>query len=153
MQLKNAPWWEPVFALSYVSRLFFHALGYNELLLRVPFSTEQKNELNNKAIKTFIAYATDAKKHGAILLVVLQPDMYDYYQKKYEYDLSPVVQHLNSLENVKVFDLLPFYENEFHHHEDDIKGFYWKQDGHHNPLGYALMARGVKYGLDSLCLK
>ncbi len=153
MQLKQAPWWEPIFALCYVSRLFFDVLGYNDLLLRVPFSSAQKEELNNKAIETFTAYAAEAKKQGAILLVVLQPNMFDYYQKKYEYDLSPVVKHLNRLENVKVFDLLPYYENEFLHHEDEIKQFYWKQDGHHNPSGYALMARGIKHGLDSLCLK
>ena len=153
LHYKKGPWWEPIYALSYVSRLVFRALGYNELLLRVPFSTKVKEELNQKAIETFAAYAAEAKKQGAVLLVVLQPDQFAVYQKKFEYDLSPIVAYLKTLDHVKVCDLTPFYLNEFARNQDDIKTYYWPQDGHHNSKGYALMARSIQHSLDSLYLK
>jgi hypothetical protein len=32
VKYKAAPWWEPLYAFSYISRLFFKMAGYNELL-------------------------------------------------------------------------------------------------------------------------
>jgi hypothetical protein len=144
------PWWEPVYGLSYVSRVFFNVAGYNELLLKTPFTKQQKELLDKKAIELFTAYAALAKTNGTKLLVVLQPCQSEIYQKGYEYDFAPVVKQLRTLDNVYVYDLIPYYFNEFEKSKDDIRKYYWPQDGHHNSKGYYLMAKGVHRALDSL---
>jgi lysophospholipase L1-like esterase len=143
-----APWWEPIYALSNVSRLIFRALGYNELLLRVPFSKAKTDELNQKAIEAFSLYAALAKKNGALLIVVLQAD-----RKNREYDLSPIVTYLHTQKNVRVYDLLPTYIDTFDRPGTNTAAYYWPHDGHHTPKGYALMARGIYQALDSFYIR
>jgi lysophospholipase L1-like esterase len=150
VQLASAPWWEPLFAISYVSRTFFHALGYNELLLRVPFSKSIADELNQKAIVTFAAYAALAQKHNTLLLVILQPNQGEVYKGKFDYDIYPIAEKLKEFSNVRVYDLRTFYMQWFSKNMDAIKPCYWPQDGHHNAKGYAVMATGIKQAMDSL---
>lgn len=147
IKLPAAPWWEPVYALSYISRSLFHAMGYNELLLKVPFSKAQTDELNRKAIETFALYSGLAKKEGCILIVIVQ---FNYSGQ--DYDLSPIVNYLHTLDNVKIYDLKPYYLSGFSQSSDPMS-YYWGQDLHHNAKGYALMARGVKTALDSFCIR
>lgn len=150
VKFRDAPWWEPIYALSYVSRLFFSAIGYNELLIKTPFTKEEEQVLNTKTIDLFEQYSSLAEAQHAQLLVVLQPDQSTLYNKMFEYNFDTIVKHISTMDNVKVANLLPFYLNFFADKRDSIKHYYWIQDGHHNAKGYALMARSVKHSLDSL---
>lgn len=150
VKFKKAPWWEPIYALSYVSRLYFSALGYNELLIKSPFTTETIKELDKTAIQFFHTYSKEAKKNGTQIIVVLQPYQIELYDKKYEYNLKHVSSSISANENIKVVDLLPFYLDYFSNNRDSIKSYYWINDGHHNSKGYRLMAEAVKHNLDSL---
>jgi lysophospholipase L1-like esterase len=138
------PWWEPIYALSYVSRLFFHEKGYNELLIKEPLPAKYQAELNQKAIETFTQYSDLVKREGGLLIVVLQAD-----GAQHLYDLSSIVKHLHTLDSVRVFDLQPYYESEFAKTGVNPKEYYWKHDGHHTPKGYALMAQSIKKAIDS----
>jgi lysophospholipase L1-like esterase len=140
---QQAPWWEPIYAFSYISRVFFTALGYNELLLKGTFSSEQKSVLNKAAIQIFQQYEMLAKKSKVKLVIVLQPNQSELYKRKYDYDLMPIIQSFQNSETVKVVDLLPYYLETFKGKEDSIKTIYWKQDGHHNSKGYCLMAKSI----------
>lgn len=150
VKFRDAPWWEPIYALSYVSRVFFSALGYNELLIKMPFTKEEEQALNNKTIHLFEAYSRLAKAQHAQLLVVLQPDQSTLYNKTFEYSLDIIVNSISKMDNLKVANLLPFYLHFFADKRDSIKQYYWIKDGHHNAKGYELMARSVKFSLDSL---
>ena len=147
IKLPPPPWWEPIYALSYVSRTFLTALGYNELLLKTPFPREEVNKLDQLTTALFLIYAKEAKRNGAKLLVVLQPNQSEIYKKQYDYNLDKIITNLHTIDNVYVFDLLPFYLKEFGKSKDDIRNYYWKQDGHHNSKGYVVMAKGVYSGL------
>lgn len=147
IKLSPAPWWEPVYALSYVARTFFTAMGYNELLIKIPFSEEEKNWLDKKTIEIFSAYAAEANRNQTKLLLVLQPNQGEVVQEHYDYDLNKIVASVRALDHVYVFDLLPFYINELGKNKDVISNFYWKEDGHHNSTGYVVMAKGVYAGL------
>lgn len=146
------PWWEPIYALSYVSRTFFTALGYNELLVKTPFSVKEKNNLDQKTIDLFSTYAAEASRNNTKLIVLLQPNQGEVVQQHYDYDLNRIVSGIRSLDNVYVFDLLPFYRKQFAENKKDISNYYWKQDGHHNGRGYYIMAKAVQQALDSLGL-
>ena len=149
IKFRPAPWWEPIYALSYVSRVFFRAVGYNELLLMTPFSSKEIESLDSKAIQLFSLYSKEVKKNNALLIVVLQPNQSEIYLKKFEYDLSNISTYLNKSDGVKVYDLSAYYSTYFANNENVVKTYYWKQDGHHNSRGYHLMAKGVLAAIDS----
>jgi lysophospholipase L1-like esterase len=149
VQLPPAPWWEPIYALSYVARAFFTALGYNELLIKIPFSTDVKDKLDKKTVKLFKAYAKEVGSSGAKLIVVLQPNQGEVVQQHYDCEMEKIIPTVQPLDNIFVIDLLPYYSNEFANSKDSIGNYYWKQDGHHNSKGYFLMAKGVKQAIDS----
>jgi hypothetical protein len=49
-----------------------------------------------------------------------------------------------TLPGVKHYDLLPFYRDTLGLQSQEATApYYWPKDGHHNPPGYALMAKGV----------
>ena len=48
VQFKAAPWWEPLYAFSYISRLFFKMAGYNELLQKGDMTPAEIKEANTK---------------------------------------------------------------------------------------------------------
>jgi len=148
-----APWWEPIYAISYVSRIFFSAFGYNELLIKSSFTQKEKKMLDEKACQLFTAYSKEAKRYKTKLLVILQPNQREVYQRGYEYDLSFITKQFSLQDNLYVFDLLPYYLKELDKSKGDIKSYYWKEDGHHNSKGYFLMAKGVQQALDSFNLK
>src|SRR5690606_7810189 len=68
------PWWVPLYAVSYISRLFFSTAGYNQLLLKTPFSSDVIEELNEKANIVFKRYAAFAEKENSQLIILLHPD-------------------------------------------------------------------------------
>jgi hypothetical protein len=53
VQYRKAPWWEPIYALSNLSRLYFSALGYNELLMKDSYVAENKKYLDSIVIDLF----------------------------------------------------------------------------------------------------
>lgn len=150
IQFSDGPWWEPLYALSYISRLFFTAAGYNELLIKIPLTSTQKSNLDTKAIVLFKEYGKLVKQEKAQLIVVLQPYQSTVYEKAFEYNLDSIAQHISQLEQVKVVSLLPYYLHYFEGQGDSIKSYYWLNDGHHNAKGYVLMANAVKNALDSV---
>jgi len=149
VQFAKGPWWEPIYALSYVSRLYFNAAGYNELLIKMPFSEKDKAQLDARAITLFDSYSKLAQQENALLVVLLQPYQTTLYNKAFEYNLDTVVQHVSKMDNIKVASLLPYYLHYFEGKGDSIKTYYWLNDGHHNAKGYVLMAEAVKNVLDS----
>src|SRR5690606_11580504 len=107
-------------------------------------------ELNEKANILFKRYVALAEKENSQLIILLHPDHKELYAKEYEYNLANIAQTINgNSPSVCVIDLLPYYSNYFKGRENTIVDYYWKNDGHHNADGYALMARVVKAALDS----
>ena len=148
-----APWWEPIYAISYVSRILFNAYGYNELLIKIPFTQQEKARLDNRTLEVFTIYASEARKNQSKLFIILQPNGKEVFLRNYEYDLNTLVKHFYTLDNVFVYDLLPYYLNEFDKNKVDIRDYYWRKDGHNNSKGYYLMAKGIQNAVDSFDLK
>jgi lysophospholipase L1-like esterase len=143
VKFRKGPWWEPIYALSYVSRLFFKALGYNEMLLSDADISAHKEELDALVIELFEKYADLAQRNNSKLLVILHPFLFEVVNKEYAYDFSNILQRLKATANIQAVDLLPFYESYISRNHTLPNNYYWKGDGHHNPVGYNMMAEGV----------
>ncbi len=141
-----APVWEPIYAMSIISRLVVRSLGYNSLLQRVPLSRQQATELQQKIVGIFRTYAALAHQQGTLLIVVIQRDDNNF-------DMNSVITQLQRLPGVRVYDQQAFYDVEFSIRGNDRAKYYWPLDGHHNARGYELMARSIYEALDSFYLR
>lgn len=149
-QTRKGPWWEPIYALSYVARLFIEASGrhYNDF-----FMTPQKKEENLRALapkwnELFVALANIAAQDSVKILLLKKPERSEIVLNNYQYDFASFDSLVATLPGVKHYDLLPFYRDTFGLKSQEATApYYWPQDGHHNPAGYALMAKGVYQAL------
>jgi lysophospholipase L1-like esterase len=154
VQFKKAPWWEPIYAVSFLSRFYFNAGGYNQLLLRDADIAASKKELDEQMIELFKNYAALAQKNQCKLVIVLQPFLGEVNSNAYQYDFTEILSALKKRDNISVIDLLPFYRQEIRLEHTVAQNYYWPIDGHHNSTGYRLMAEGIYEQLvnDSLLL-
>lgn len=135
-----APWWEPIYALNYVSRIFFHAAGYSELLRKNTITPAEIKRVNESVKDLFTRYSTLCREHNIRLFIVLHPEKQEVEHNKYDYDLSPLLSYLASDTQVTVIDLLPSYRSYIEKSHSNVAEYYWKYDGHHNSKGYKMMA-------------
>ena len=143
IQYRKAPWWEPIYAISNLSRLYFSALGYDELLMKNSYVAENKNYLDSVVIDLFKQYAALAKANNCKVIIVLQPFLFEVNSQKYQYDFSEITNGLKKIDNIQICDLMPLYKSYLLDHDKTAPDYYWPIDGHHNSRGYTMMADGV----------
>lgn len=136
------PWWEPIYALSYVSRYFFHSLGYTELL-RKEYPTESEIELLNKQIISLLGIYQDFCKEKEVkLCVIMRPDREEVISNKYFFDFDLILSSIDS-SSIKIIDLLPLYQKYIQDKRTEATDYFWVKDGHHNSKGYEMMAKCI----------
>lgn len=140
LKYTKAPWWEPIYALSYTSRIFFRSAGYNELLQKVHPDHEQEKELNRSVMELFKAYADLCQKNNIKLVIVLHPEKTEMQEKKYSYDMQSLTDSIRRAYGVETVDLMPDYYKYISRTGTHLDNYYWHYDGHHNSNGYKMMA-------------
>jgi lysophospholipase L1-like esterase len=144
VKYRTAPWWEPVYALSYISRVFFGLAGYNELLQKENYiSPAGITRINQSVEQLFNRYSELCRQNGISLFVVLHPQKDEVEDNKYNYDFSPLFQYFDSIGQIKVIDLLPPYRAYIAKNHSSAANYFWKYDGHHNATGYEMMAETI----------
>ena len=139
---KEAPWWEPIYAISCISRLYFSYLGYNELLIKGEATDADKKVFNTALIDLFKKYDSLATANNAKLYIVLRPnDCGEVASNLYYYDFAPLFNEFKGKENIEFINLIPAYKSYFKTTKETPKDYYWIEDGHHNSKGYWLMAK------------
>lgn len=149
-QSRKGPWWEPIYALSYVARLFIEASGhrYENFFLSPAQKKECIEAQQPEWNKLFAALAQAAKENNTNILLLKKPERSEIVVNAYQYDFSFFDSLVTTLPGVKHHDLLPFYRHTAGlKTQKDTAPYYWEKDGHHNAAGYALMAKGVYHGL------
>ncbi len=152
LQFKPAPWWEPIYAVNYVVRLFFSAAGYNSILQKNEFNEEEKQRFDSMVIALFNDYAELCSNNGIKLFVVLRPDKSDLVKGTYYYDFSAILDKLRGDSRVIVIDLLPLYKASLAKYNTTADPYFWPLDGHHNSKGYHLMATTMYTALAPLLI-
>jgi len=143
VQYRKSPWWEPIYAISNLSRLYFSALGYDQLLMTSTYADENKKYLDSIVVDLFKQYAALAQANNCKLVVILQPFLGEIEANKYQYDLSVIVGELKKINNIQICDLMPFYQSYAKSHHKAAAYYYWPIDAHHNSRGYTMMAEGI----------
>jgi lysophospholipase L1-like esterase len=144
LEYANAPWWEPLYALSYVFRILVSVMGYNADLTK---NALIYNNLDNyiSEVKNMFTdqFAPICKEQGAQLVVVYLP------MKSELENSSPDIVRLKmnnfSTDSGFVYkDLHPYYMRNLSTQGGlPVRDYYWKYDAHHNAKGYQLMAKSI----------
>jgi lysophospholipase L1-like esterase len=144
VRYKKAPLWEPVYAASYVARMFLKLAGFD---ISNPSGSRtnrkminEKNQLLNSLIAQYDSLAT---LHHFKVVYILLPMKEDMKSNKYNFDFSPFMTKVDQTHTATVLSLFPAYKNYLKRTGLDYKDTYWINDGHHNPTGYDMMARCI----------
>jgi hypothetical protein len=148
-EFKKAPWWEPIYAVSYLSRLFFDFAGYDELLMKKKLDKETVLELNNTLIELFETYSKLCKENNIKLFLFLRPEKNEIEDDKYNFDFSTFEEFIFQNNNIIYHDLLPCYISTIKNSNTKAENYFWIYDGHHNAKGYKMMAECIYNGINS----
>jgi lysophospholipase L1-like esterase len=138
---KPAPRWEPLYAISYLSRLVFHALDMN---LSVPVPPKQRPAYNQATTQVltdiFTRLDSLGRAHNFEVVVVQLPLHKKIEDTPYEFDFALLQKNLAPLTCLSMLDLHPCYAATIAKDQQPLSAYFWKDDGHHNSTGYRLMA-------------
>lgn len=129
LMFRKAPFWEPLYAVSYVFRLLIHSMGYNYTLMTNNEEKTARKEAINSICQLFQKEIIPwAKKENIQVYVVLQPMSMEVKNTKADY--SRLNEHLSKM-HIKYLNL--------RQHLKQLKkpeDLYWKSDGHFKSIGY-----------------
>lgn len=149
-QTRKGPWYEVIYAMSYVSRLFFHAAGvhYNNFFMSATEKARQLKLLEPKWNEMFVEIARLAQRYNTKILLFKKPERSEIDLNEYQYDMAFFDSLIVKYQVFHHADLLPAYRNIMNiENGGSTADYYWKKDGHHNPKGYVVMAQVVKDAL------
>lgn len=141
LHYKPAPAWEPLYALSYLSRLGFHLLDKN---LSVPVADKARPAHNRATAQLltdlFSRLDSLGGVHGFEVVVVQLPLHKEIETPPYMFDFAQWQKTIAPLPHVSVLDLYPCYAATVAKDQKPLSAYFWKNDGHHNATGYRMMA-------------
>jgi lysophospholipase L1-like esterase len=143
LQYNPAPWWEPIYATSHISRLFFTAMGYNDLLIKRNGHNYSDSEA--KLIEIIRNFNSLSKQENFKFILIFHPHKTDIDRKTSK--LDGVIKQINSEKELEVLNLLTYFIEKEKIDSSNSQNYYWVKDGHHNAKGYAAFARGVEWKL------
>lgn len=134
----SQPWWEPVYAVSFVFRLFVHKVLHLDYSLLSPQQVETRNRLALEKISNLITNEIIpwSQKNGVAILIVTHPLSYEFDNNKSNY--TPLIKTLRNIDSLKVVDCLPALKT-----KNNIKDLYWEHDLHFKPKGYNIITNIV----------
>ncbi|MDD4236836.1 MAG: GDSL-type esterase/lipase family protein [Bacteroidales bacterium] len=140
VKFKRGPWWEPIYAMSHLSRLFFRLKFNQSLIAYNAYDREQEKSLS--IIKTTIDSIKQLSDNNSIELVFVFHPMKESV-KEGKNPFKEVIEELND-EDISTINLFEYYSKP--EIVSNINDYYWVKDGHHNAKGYKLMAEGIYEG-------
>lgn len=142
VEFKKGPWWEAIYAVSHISRLFFDAFGYENFLY---FGSEKEiAESKTNIVEIISAFKELSMKNNFKLIVIFHPYRTEINSKELELKTEMNVSIHN---NIEVFDMLNYFSEKEEINSTNSGDYFWQYDGHHNAKGYEAFARGVEWKL------
>lgn len=141
VRFKRGPWWEPIYAMSHLSRLLFR-LRYNYALIPYKNHDNKRDEAKIIVEETINMLNNFAVKNSFKCVFVFHPR-----KEEAKNDINPFELLINVCKEngIYVIDLFEYYQKP--EIQNNIESYYWVKDGHHNAKGYKLMAEGIYEGL------
>lgn len=139
LEYRKPPWFEPLYAKSYLIRVVVHdILNYDSRFLR-PSDAEMMDSL---AVQNVIA-VIDSFRHlcntiDCALGMVFHPMQYEFLEPD-AYRISPIIAYCRA-KNIPYIDNFNCMKDAGVTNEN-IHAYYWPIDGHYKAKGYELMAK------------
>ncbi len=135
VRFNPSPWWEPVYAVSFVFRLFMHKVVKIDWSL---FTDEENHRQRMEAIDHIgLLFENQilpwANKNSIAVKAAMHPFVSEVAENNIYY--MELCNRLLSIPELEFYDLLPGFRQ-----ADNPEKLYWKIDGHFNPEGYRLLA-------------
>jgi lysophospholipase L1-like esterase len=150
----HSPWWEPLYAVSYVFRVFVRAYGYNANLTWFNGTEEEKKDIIEVHESFFRKeYHPFTETQGMRFFLFALPMRNEIANNSYEFE-QPQFQSMLRGYGINAFDLMPCYQEYLEKMRLSVSDVYWVKDAHHNAPGYHMMAACIEQiigpALDSL---
>jgi hypothetical protein len=149
VKFKNPPWWEDIFALSFIFRFVAYNFFDIDYLLLPP---EKHNAACENAIsqlkESIDLFDVLAKKNDFHLLFVFYPMKEEVLNQKYTY-WDDILMYAKS-KGSETVNLLDYYVKEVEMNNQNIEKYYWPKDGHNKSAGYKVFAEGIEKGLKEM---
>jgi len=135
------PWYEPLYAKSFLFRSIYHdILGYNWLFLR-PKQEQQARANSTQMIGELLAdFQKRCAAQGIPFLAVFHPGAFELTAST-AYSMQPLINYCDSTHitytDIKACLVAQGFEGE------KSKALYWPVDGHCNRLGYMYFAQCI----------
>jgi lysophospholipase L1-like esterase len=139
---RSRPWWEPIYAVSYVSRIFFSALGYDQTLQR-PLKNEEEEMLKLLMAEVINKYSRLGQQNGFTISIILLPTIDELCYNFRLFDLTFINNLANQYPNIKILNLGDCYLERSNQQCDSLLPYFWPLDKHHNAAGYQMMAECI----------
>lgn len=140
----SAPWWEPIFAISYLSRPVFRLFGLSNHFNEIDFRNHVSIQEAQKDFDTlFSLYKKEAEANGAKLILIHLPMEHGVKNGVYDSTMITLPYDIDS------FNLLAYYQDSFSIFSANYQSYYWVEDAHHNSKGYQIMAQSIFQYLNS----
>ncbi len=134
----KAPWWEPIYAYSYLFRLIMNdGLGYDYNLMSKSENIKKKEQALTDLINVTRSFQKLAQQKGFLFYVIIHPDLTSVYKRMY-INLESYMAELNTFK-INYIDILPRFL-EVTRNENLIGTLFWPIDKHYTEKGQALMA-------------
>jgi lysophospholipase L1-like esterase len=142
-----APHPEFLYAVSYISRLFYHAAGYDARMRDHDITPAERARIDASVVDLLARYDTLCREHHIRLYIVLSPEKEELKHNKYAWDFSPEKRFLVSHPAIRVIDLMPGYRAYIEARRAPIDDYFWQLDMHPNARGYKMMAETLYQNL------
>lgn len=139
LKFKSPPWYEPIYARSFLVRRIVHdVLGYSWLFLR----PNQQLIAEKESLQLLKSSLTDFKKlclsKGLPFMVSFQPMRFEF-ENASNYPLNDLLSFCDSA-GIEAIDVKSCLEQKGYGKEN-LPAIYWTIDGHFNSTGYGLFAQ------------
>ena len=140
---KKGPWFETLFGMSYLCRLFvFEVLQYDWLFLSESERKGEEIEALNKIYACMLKFGILAKAEDLEILLIFHPMIEEVVSGNFLF--KKMINKLSNEASLETLDLLDFFQNETIMNKNNASSYYWEIDKHHNSKGYELFAAGVE---------
>lgn len=144
LRYRPGPRWEPVYASSYLARLFVHnGLGYNYLLIHPGRMPAELTTAGASILAAVDKIHRLCGEHGMRLLLVVDPSAIEVQLGRYDPEFDGLLKNIARDQRLRMVDLMEAFAADGTITPKTAADFYWPLDYHHNERGYEVMGRAI----------
>ena len=143
IEFREGPWYETLFGMSYICRVFvIEVLKYDWLFLTPEERKREESAAIDKIYLRLLQFGQLAKENDLNILLVFHPMIEEVVSGNMSFDET--IEKLSTEPHLKVLNLLDYFLNEENMSSENVGDYYWENDKHHNSRGYELFAKGIE---------